>query len=243
MGGIIMKYQVVKTDEGYVAVSNDEIKIGDFALHNSKEYREKYPKSTSIFVKCTQSNHFSIQEHWDKIVATDTSFKLEGVPQFELETLSWKDVLGIKAVEDSILAGKLNTEFNSPIYVIGYTSGFKSGYKAAQEKGCYTEADIKKAIEYGTLLAEYHFNDNIYMTDEQENIALTSKDTFIKSLKQPKEPVAIEVQECIIRHNQCVNKCASYPSECFCEMTKHVEITKSEQYPDGLLTVKKYYYE
>jgi hypothetical protein len=41
---------------------------------------------------------------------------------------------------------------------------------------------------------------------------------FIQSLKQE----YIELKMEIIRQNQCVNKCASYPSECLCEMTKQI---------------------
>lgn len=213
-----MKYQVIKTDKGYVAISNEPKKEGQHFVctYQLKDGYVPIHKDYGMADACCYP-----------IIATDTSFKLEGVPQFECEfEKPWVFSSKLKSTGQEVWQFCYNDEegYNQHSGVYFKREHAEKGMKdfIYQKKGCYTEKDIKKAWKAG-------YNE-------------TNLDDYIQSLKQPKELVAIEVQECIIRHSQCVNKCASYPSECFCEMTKHIEITKSEQYPDGLLTVKKYYY-
>lgn len=44
---------------------------------------------------------------------------------------------------------------------------------------------------------------------------------FTQSLSQPKSwNIELEMETTVIKQNQCINKCVSYPSECLCEMTK-----------------------
>ena len=88
-----MKLKIVKTDKGYVAVSDEKLKEDNWSYGVS-----------------------------NKIIATDTSFKLEGIAQFKLEdTIEFpQDIIQQLSYE-----GKSITEIN----------GFKNGYKAAQEKG------------------------------------------------------------------------------------------------------------
>lgn len=66
-----MKLEVIKTNRGYVAISNEKVTgcIGYNPETKSIEFFASHPK---------------YDESGLKIIATDSSFKLEGIPQFEL---------------------------------------------------------------------------------------------------------------------------------------------------------------
>ena len=87
-----MKLQVIQTDKGWVAISDEKSNKGDTA----------YVPDTSLCLgflgKCgldKQEQEKATKEagfKFYKVIATDTSFKLEGIPQFELEVEPKKPV-------------------------------------------------------------------------------------------------------------------------------------------------------
>lgn len=178
-----MKLQVIKTDKGYVAVSDEKLKRDDWGIDLTE----------SLLTKCLRTEENSYwNKNCKKIIATDTSFKLQGVPQFKLP-----------AVLD----------------------GAESVDKAAQEKGCYTEDDMRNAYMTGSISS---LNWNKAKIEENFN-HLKRAEEYINSLKQPKQLVGIEVDHEMIGHPH--------------EWVDTPILIKSEEYPNGLLTVKQYYYE
>ena len=82
-----MKLKIVKTDKGYVAVSDEKLKEDNWSYGVS-----------------------------NKIIATDTSFKLEGIPQFELPAI----LDGVESTEEK---GCYSIEDMRKAYNLGYSNG------------------------------------------------------------------------------------------------------------------------
>jgi len=181
-----MKLQVIKTEQGYVAVSNEEIKEGNC-----------YVSPTGIW--------FYTNKDCKKIIATDNSFKLEGISQFELE----ETIVG-KPLDDYIREKHTQEE----------CIGFIAGYRAAQSKGCYTKEDLREVI-------------NICRIAIINNIKYLYEDKIIEGIAEPKNLIAIEVEELQVfsHYSQDLMKVAVYKG---CGEPK---VT------NGLLTVKNYIYE
>lgn len=193
-----MKLQVVKTDKGYVAVSD---------FKNINKVDRYYNLKSKMFLDHDYEDLTSLTENDVKIIATDTSFKLEGIPQFELESVS----AGSIAID---AWNKISTPEDADIAPY-YIDGYMNGYEAAQSKGCFTEEDVKRAL----VLKNMGYGEK-YILD---------------SLKQPKKLVAIEVDTrlALAGYNEKGN---AYMKEVF-------KMIESEQYPDGLLTIKEYFYD
>lgn len=244
-----MKQQVVKTNKGYVVISEEIPKQrfmktkdeGKWALHLSESWIGQlsltYGGMWRIEWKVSDSIGYLLSdphspENYRMIVATDTTFKLEGIAQFELpaildggESTDLIELAETKYPYIDTSIGDINKVHN--IKVDSKRIAFIQGYKAAQEKGCYTEEDLRKAINEVFNIV---FKNSLLIKEDSERITYD----VINSLKQPKKLVAIEVDTTAI---------AGYTQEgdtCVKEMFKMV---KSEQYPDGLLTIKQYFYE
>lgn len=95
---IKMKKLVKLSDTHYIVVDDSEIKEGDYAIHNNKEYREKYNEKPII---CTKSNKESIQEHWDKITHSTQPLNESTQPNTEFY---WNTIskLSLSEVEEAI---------------------------------------------------------------------------------------------------------------------------------------------
>ena len=63
--------------------------------------------------------------------------------------------------------------------------------------------------------------------DDSQKPKFQNLEELVKFLQQS-NVFEVEVEGEIIRQNQCVNKCASYPSECLCDMTKQIKITDNK---------------
>lgn len=59
-----------------------QIPIGSLAVHNNKDYREKYPECPSLVVICKESNQGSIEEHWREVVSIK-NFAPQQKPEIE----------------------------------------------------------------------------------------------------------------------------------------------------------------
>ncbi len=184
-----MKHNLIKTENYLLVVDDSEIKEGDWAIHNYKDYRERFEEEP---IKANKNNVLSIQEHWDKIIAhlpLNNAPYLDGVDvlppnwraggeEDEVEELANEEYeLQQKSFEDS-------TEmfpFNDSMLL---KSGFISGYNKAREKYKFTEEDLVKAIAFG------------FGVCRKENRAPFDLEQikFIQSLQQPKLPVAFECE-------------------------------------------------
>lgn len=149
--------------------------------------------------------------------------------QFELE----KDELEKMALEYASLPYK-NWPKDAQVILLEDNArlDFIAGYKAAQSKGCFTEEDIIKAIRFGKDL----WKDAENQVKNGVKKQLFVKD-FIDSLKQPKKLVAIEIND--MEASQWISNEKEHG-----RVNINLPIvTKSEQHPDGLLTIKQYFYE
>lgn len=166
-----MKLDVIKIDKGYVAVSNGKIEVDDHYLSNNE-----------IYVLCTNLNG----KNSKKIIATDTTFKLEGVPQFELEEthidyISWNEANKIFEKEEWRNPDLSNKEDELAV------SAIHLGYKTALQNYQYTEENLRKAFEAGN---NYGHNESLNYSAHH----FPDEDEYIQSLKQPKELIGIEVE-------------------------------------------------
>jgi len=209
-----MKLQVVKTDKGYVAVSDEPIRCDEASgLIRNIWY---------VFEGIIYKREYSHPKNSSKIVATDTTFKLKGIPQFELE----KEVDILKRLANDSWEGCHGCDESDKNFWI---NGFIHGYKTAKSKGCFTEEDIRKAY--------------------RSNGPLNKEDEFIDSLKQPKKLVAIEVETQKVpvisdkEYEELEKGTREYTDTKPFDVELVVPQNKSEQYPDGILTIKQYFYE
>lgn len=227
-----MKLQVIKTHKGYLVVSNYNTEISEgswfideFGLRKARWYTKD--KTQRL------------------VIATDTTFKLEGIPQFELENnielnFNYQDVDELdnkpdlqKWVDNNELEALIDESKGG---IIGYIhrehideiTGLLN--KVSQQKGCYTEEDLK-------IMKSEFFNQFCLRTLSGTEITgdvWNWIQSHLQSLKQSKKLVAIDVEEEIYY--------LSYGEDTHLPRIR-TKVTKSEQYPDGILTTKKYYYE
>jgi len=115
--------RTVTTDRGKVIVDKTaEIELGDLG-YNSNDKR---------FDLCTLSNRESIQEHWEKILAT-ISFSID------------KDVAMVVVQDEAERLAEIEVEDKSFTNIAERTKAinmFIAGHEAAQEKGVYSEEDM-----------------------------------------------------------------------------------------------------
>lgn len=240
-----MKLNIIKTNRGYVTISDeqpsqkhtrteDEGKwvvslfnswVGQLSMEYRGLWRIEWEVSPTIG-NLLSDPHPS--DNYRMIVATDTTFKLSGIPQFELENL----------IDDEPLA---EADFKHLGYKTGkqdFKVGFVRGYRSAQEKGCYTIEDMRQAYDSGK---QRQFWEEDYKEGSKilEQNALNF-DNFIESLNQPKKLVAIEVEterrnvldldeRGLMGYTTITDFKKKYP-----DIKKH---------PDGLLTIKEYFYD
>jgi len=97
----------IKKDTHYIVVDDSEIKEGDWAIQNNKEYRKKYNQKPIL---CTKSNCWSIQEHWDKITHSTQPLELtdwENGAKGKRPAFDKIKPLSLSEVEEAILKGKM----------------------------------------------------------------------------------------------------------------------------------------
>lgn len=156
---------IIQTKQGMVAVSDEPIKGGDYV------YNEISKEIYRITIKEEVVNYEK------KIIATDSTFKLEGVPQFEVE----KDEATKYAFESLKNKWQHLYTFGNPHkpYPRNFEDEFNHiviGYKAAQSKYRFTEEDVRKAYLLG-------FDELNYINPEDKIQQLLSKLTKPKQLK------------------------------------------------------------
>lgn len=203
-----MKLQVIKPRFGYMAVSEEPIFPGrHWWIHPETEhlgFAEEPLKAPYL-----------------KIIATDTSFKMEGIAQFKLE----KEVDILKRLANDSWEGCHGCDESDKNFWI---NGFIHGYKTAKSKGCFTEEDMKSFSKFVT---------SNLMKHSDKNGGYLGIDKVFNMWNQPKKLVTIEIDD--MEASQWISNEKGHGRV----NIKLPIITKSEQYPDGLLTIKQYFYE
>jgi hypothetical protein len=168
-----MKHNLIKTENYLLVVDDSEIVEADWAIHNYKDYRERFKEEP---IKANKNNVLSIQEHWDKIIAhlpLNNASYLDSVPL--LPSLSQEDDIGQLA--DEIYPQPIPYELGLSVGADLKKIGFKVGYNKAREKYKYTEENVTQAYLFGkSMMSPNNFK------------------KYIQSLQQPKYPVAFECE-------------------------------------------------
>jgi hypothetical protein len=184
-------YPILKVKEGYIAVDeNAEIKDGDYRFNGVHVVIHNPDMSTKGSVK---------------IIAS--TFPLEGVERFEmpipkvnfhrLANEEWNKQIELKnAVDDGYVPAT-------------FIFGLEAGYKASQSKGTFIKEQARLIFNEGFAIG----NSQIEESEGSEHFYDSDFERIIQSLLPRYE---VEMEE--YKHNSCVNKCASYPSECLCKM-------------------------
>lgn len=163
-----MKLDVIKIEQGYVVVTSlEHQRMYDWYIDDANQIRQ---------VLVEDDEYWESRRHYTKILYTDNTFKLEGVPQFELEDDN----------EAHNFAYTQSLFSNKEMQNISYYN-LRLGYESAQSKYQYTEEDLRKAFEAGKHFGEIEtlFNHTDSITREQYE-ATFHVDEYIQSLKQPK---------------------------------------------------------
>ena len=182
-------HSILKVKEGYVVIAEKaEIKIGEY--FHSIRYNT---------VDKLASNGVINPKECFKIIAS--TFPLEGVKRFEM----------VDEIEDlikSIHLDRANLQHIAEYLRVNGTlyTELKRILKAAQSKGSFTEEQMLRLAIHCWNTASRPEHGKTYNINEVV-------DEFIQSLLPRYE---VEMEE--YKHNSCVNKCASYPSECLCKM-------------------------
>jgi hypothetical protein len=174
-----MKLIEILKDVHYIVTDDSEIKNGDYAIHNNKEYREQYKEKPII---CTENNRVSIQEHWDKI--THSTQPLEDMNHGNYTSKVFLDIkpLTVAEVEEVIygysvekMAEEEFPDETTPGWRDSFSprerKGYKVGFKAHQELVKDKLFSIEDMQKFGEVLV-------------WNMIGKTITESFIKQLQE-----------------------------------------------------------
>ena len=188
-------HSILKVKEGYVVIdeiTNEERNHFQGWLVFQNELKQ------SVIVQSNQNNLINPVVGKDKKIITST-FPLEGVKRFEMVDEAEQYALSIIPHTDE---GNVEDDIDSAKRRL-----IVHGYKTAQSKGLFNEEQMYLLAAYVTDFIAGRKGD--FMITTPKDVA----DKFIQTLLPRYE---VEMEE--YRHNSCVNKCASYPSDCLCKM-------------------------
>ncbi|MFT4061097.1 MAG: hypothetical protein QM642_01930 [Edaphocola sp.] len=180
-------------ENGYLGVSDEEIKAGDYIIgitkNNSVCYFPQLPLSYIVndvgFITINNENNpfplngKNLQNDFDrayKILFTTPDLELEGVPLIDLKL----ENVELLAKEETDAECRIDSSLN----YTGYYKGFQRGYNKAKELYKYTEEDVLKVIELARV------GDRSW--DGFINPEFT-KNEILQQLS-PKIPVSVEVE-------------------------------------------------
>ena len=173
-----MKHNLIKTENYLLVVDDSEIKEEDWAIHNYKDYRERFEEEP---IKANKNNVFSIQEHWDKIIAhlpLNNASYLDGVPV--LPSLNQED-----EAEEIFPVGKHDV-MHMPNREMINNALRQQAYNKAKEKYNLT---WEKLIDLYIEETGYGMD----MWGKEENKTMLTITKIIQSLQQP-IPIAFECE-------------------------------------------------
>jgi hypothetical protein len=165
-----MKYDIIKTDKYLLVVDDSEIREGDWYFWGVTNSVQKAKKDSLDRLPANQDGSNKIITH----LPLNNSPILEGVnllPPFEDDV--WNE---FQEIDGSCERGQYEHWL------------FKAGYNKAKEKYKYTEEDMRFAIKSAFMQGVERVP---YLHQLEDNI--------IKSLQQPKYPIAFECEDKIYR--------------------------------------------
>lgn len=198
--------KLIKLSEShYIIVDDSEIKIGDYAIHNNKEYREKY---NELPILCTESNCLSIQEHWNKV--THSTFLINESTQPDTE-FYWNTIkeISLSEIEELIYGYSVEKMALQQVPVLpcwggdierfqydcqepkrkAWIEGFKAAMEINKDKS-FTIEDMRKAFEKGAYSVAVNTNVTLQVSKEWKRVYSEQEvekdcNLFIQSLLPP----------------------------------------------------------
>jgi len=189
-----MKLTPIKYQEGWLYVDKEaKIKVSDWAysvqikvagIVNLISEKDDIDDLFSFSEEAQLDIQSSRNNFW-KVCGQSPSLSLPNIPYIE-EVEESIESLAHKVMMNYLTNGNPDGDFkHSTIGADDNKNWWIAGYKAAQSKGGYSEADLRKAYEAGI-----HFNE-----ESNESFGPTESkwkwDTFIESINQPKENIEI----------------------------------------------------
>jgi len=173
------EFEIIKTDNYLLIVSDEEIKDGDFFTPLSGI---GFKLLSIIKAECENDGTKGWNDdHCKKIIAhlpLNNAPILEGVALLpELEDDVEKLAEDYKNKKGSVPTTKLEDEI--------FKLGFKDGYAAATK--VYSEKDLRKAFNFGANEG-YNYKDLESIGEEPEELSEEDWNNFVKTFKQPKTP-------------------------------------------------------
>jgi len=192
-----MKYKIITTPQGKMIVDESaEIKEGDAYVHTAVEHN--FPKERYYNICICHKPYRKIDggtEYFvDGMFAKDC-FKIVVSIDFSLD----KDIPMVIVEEEVDVAANnnfKNSKFSSEAYKELAYLDFKSGYKAAQQKGVYSEEQLRKAFQCGQQ----------WVHDVNHDIEPENLNQFIEFQKQ--DNIELEMKaECCKKYTSCNTNC------------------------------------
>lgn len=122
-----MILQVHKTEQGYVAVSDEAIRhIKEELRYAVVCHRSEGKLHSPVLIENVGGTWDDFNKPVFRVIAS--TFPLEGIPLFDLE----------------------ETDVMAPDYAPHFKEVWIEGYKAAQSKGCFTEDQLREAMKYAS---------------------------------------------------------------------------------------------
>jgi len=180
-----MKHNIIKTENYLLIVDDSEIKEGDWIY-----------ESDSNSVNIVGKGYHNFTQSDAKITAhlpLNNSPVLEGVPLLppleDDDEEVWEQGLGAELEKLLPYMKHLDDgQYNSG-QLVGFEIGATWGYNKTKEKYKYTEKDMINAILFGMQKGL-----NVGKVDETDGDWVNN---YVKSLQQPKMPVAFECEESV----------------------------------------------
>ncbi len=194
-------YKLHKLPEGFIVTSYEDICSGDLFLVDGK---------IEQCLSSAEADDLCIGESFPRIIAQQDQIDFSSLSEEEQKEIDWFDV------EKHWLEDTKTMSFgttNKHDHLRNYSKGFQKAQELLSDRR-FTLEDMRDVIK---MSQKESWDEGGYLGLEYE------EKEIIQSLSQPKSwEVDLEMETTIIRQNQCINKCASYPSDCLCEMTKKV---------------------
>lgn len=213
-----MEFKLIKLKEGYIIVSDKEIKEADIHINLLTKEIERASKNLSKNFIGNSNFNFSVRKQYKKIIASNFIPELPNIDFNDLE-----EEFGIVCVEKLAKEANGYLPYARDTKGVAFNEGFIEGFNKCLELNkdkLYTAEQMKDAFEsgenYGKTWSEFYNTDSVsrLAAERTENF-----NNFIQSL-QPKTEWDIEVEEYCSSEDCILFGCQKY------EGCKHENLQK-----------------
>jgi len=176
-----MKFKIIKIEKGYVAITNEKIKEGDWQI------------STNKYITIRRNNY----RNGDRKIIATTGFNLKGLPKFDLTTIP-KENWGVHESHCCKFHGCKYGDEDCPV-VLQLVEVKYSCEDCNGDDTYYSKADMKEAIKYGYEL--YNSKIGNSLMGRPKKLEKEINKFFTTPLVTPKA-IDIEVEKIKIPENE-----------------------------------------